>query len=56
MANILVGCTGSVASVKVFELVELIKQRIQACTIRIVVTEHAKHFLQGNFEKYEVSL
>ena len=41
--NILLGCTGSVASIKIPELVTSLKQN-GAFNVQVVTTEHAKHF------------
>lgn len=43
MVNILVGCTGSVATIKLPILVSKLLE-IEGASVRIVVTEHAKHF------------
>lgn len=40
--KILVGCTGSVATIKLPQLVQKLSQR--NAEVRVVVTEHAKHF------------
>lgn len=48
MVNILVGCTGSVAAIKLPILVSKLLA-IEGASVRIVVTEHAKHFYnEGN--------
>lgn len=48
MVNILVGCTGSVATIKlpilVHSLFEELSKKYSNVKIRVVVTEHAKHF------------
>jgi len=44
MVNILVCCTGSVATIKLPELLEQLRQ-IEDCEVKIVLTEHSKHFL-----------
>lgn len=43
--NILIGCTGSVASIKIPELVKTILE-LERFQVKIVVTEHAKHFFK----------
>uniref|UniRef100_H2Z3Z9 Flavoprotein domain-containing protein n=1 Tax=Ciona savignyi TaxID=51511 RepID=H2Z3Z9_CIOSA len=47
MVKILLGCTGSVACVKVGEVIEFLK-RIKNSEIRVVVTKNAKHFYNFN--------
>jgi phosphopantothenoylcysteine decarboxylase len=45
MVNILIGCTGSVATIKLPQLVSgLLVLNHPQIKVRIVVTEHAKHF------------
>lgn len=43
--NILIGCTGSVATIKLPILVKKLVEN-EHFNIRVVVTEHAKHFFQ----------
>jgi phosphopantothenoylcysteine decarboxylase len=45
--NILIGLTGSVASIKIYNLVEDILEAIPHATIRIVTTEKALHFFDS---------
>lgn len=45
--NILVGLTGSVATIKAGELCQELKRKFPIANIQIVVTKHAEHFLQG---------
>ncbi|KAL6258713.1 phosphopantothenoylcysteine decarboxylase [Pogonomyrmex barbatus] len=42
--KVLVGCTGSVATIKLPQLVEILRQN--HLEVRVVVTERAKHFLK----------
>ncbi|GAB0099606.1 phosphopantothenoylcysteine decarboxylase [Sergentomyia squamirostris] len=42
--RILIGCTGSVATIKLPLLVNTLRTQIPGAEIKIVVTEHAKHF------------
>lgn len=51
MVNLLIGCTGSVASLKLPELVEKFQQECENINIRICVTEHSQHF----FDKEKLS-
>lgn len=46
MVNILIGCTGSVATIKLPILLQNIldNKEIQNCNIRVIVTERAQHF------------
>jgi len=44
MVNILVGCTGSVATIKLPNLLENLFRLAGQINVRVVVTEHAKHF------------
>lgn len=43
--RVLLGCTGSVASIKVPELVKQMKNH--GADVRVVATEHAKHFFRA---------
>ena len=47
MVNILLGATGSVATIKVPELVEHVS-RLEDCHLRLMMTEHSKHFLSAD--------
>ena len=44
MVNILLGCTGSVATIKVPEILEKLRE-IENCEVKLIVTNHSKHFL-----------
>ena len=44
--HLLLGCCGSVASIKISELVEKISSAIEEVEIRIVITKAAWHFLK----------
>ena len=44
MVNILICCTGSVATIKIPEILENLRA-IENFNIKLVVTEHSKHFL-----------
>ena len=47
MVNILLGATGSVATIKVPELVEHVS-RLEDCHLRLMMTEHSRHFLSAD--------
>lgn len=51
MVNLLIGCTGSVASLKLPELISNIQSEVEDIRIRVCVTEHSQHF----FDKEKVS-
>lgn len=51
MVNLLIGCTGSVASLKLLELVEKLQTECSNIKIKVCVTEHSQHF----FDKEKVS-
>ncbi|XP_023320354.1 phosphopantothenoylcysteine decarboxylase [Eurytemora carolleeae] len=44
MKNVLLGCTGSVASIKIPEILEKLKENSEI-SVKLVVTEHSQHFL-----------
>ena len=44
MVNILLCCTGSVATIKLPELLEQLRQ-VGGCEVKIVLTNHSQHFL-----------
>ena len=44
MVNILLGCTGSVATIKIPEILEKLRE-MENCEVKLVVTENSKHFL-----------
>lgn len=46
--KILIGATGSVASIKVPELIDLLKLSITNAEIKVIATEHAKDFFSVN--------
>ncbi|CAK8673707.1 unnamed protein product [Clavelina lepadiformis] len=48
MVNILIGCTGSVAAIKLPKLVEKLQDVIKDINIKVVVTENAKHFFSAD--------
>ncbi|KAJ3662689.1 hypothetical protein Zmor_007024 [Zophobas morio] len=48
MVNILVGCTGSVATIKLPLLVNGLIGLNPEIRVRVVVTEHARHFFEEN--------
>ncbi|KAI9351509.1 flavoprotein [Obelidium mucronatum] len=50
MVNILIGCTGSVASLKIPSLVQTLKEIHPEAGIKVVATSHALHF----FDKQEL--
>lgn len=43
--NILIGCTGSVATIKLPELVRRFSE-LPGCSVRVVCTENARHFFE----------
>lgn len=55
--NIIIGCTGSVASIKIPELVEMfLASDTPSFQVKIVATEHAKHFFKQDELPAGVSL
>lgn len=54
--NILIGCTGSVATIKLLELIRAVKASIVGCEVRAVVTEKALHFLDLNSIRDEATV
>lgn len=52
--TILIGCTGSVATIKLLELVRRTKEQLQDCEVRVVVTEKAVHFIELEKVREEV--
>lgn len=54
--HILIGCTGSVATIKLLELIQETKKRIEDCEIRVVVTEKSVHFLDLAAIREEVTV
>ncbi|XP_070506369.1 zinc finger protein 233-like isoform X2 [Chironomus tepperi] len=46
--NVLVGCTGSIAAIKLPVVLNLLKKRDPTFQIRVVLTERAKHFVNIN--------
>lgn len=50
--HVLIGCTGSVASIKIPPLIEALKQSRTEVEIKVVATEHSLHF----FNKDELSV
>ncbi|CAM1304668.1 PPCDC (predicted) [Pycnogonum litorale] len=44
--KVLIGCTGSVASVKVPQLVDLLLK--ESVSVKVIITEHSKHFFDVN--------
>jgi phosphopantothenoylcysteine decarboxylase len=47
MVNILIGATGSVATIKLSELVNEVQGNIPDARIKVIVTEHARHFIDN---------
>lgn len=45
LKKILIGCTGSVATIKLLDLIASFKLHVEDCEVRVVVTENALHFL-----------
>merc|ERR1712179_360435 len=57
LMNLLLCVTGSVAAIKVYELVSELQKQIENLTLRLVATEKSLHFFDPNHEKlkeYEV--
>lgn len=54
--NILIGCTGSVATIKLLELVQLVKARIRGCEVKVVLTASALHFVNLEEIRSEVQV
>lgn len=54
MKRLLVGCTGSVAAIKLLELLEKL-EKTNLFEIRVVVTKAAQHFLKEDMEKLKNS-
>ncbi|KAG5682836.1 hypothetical protein PVAND_012158 [Polypedilum vanderplanki] len=46
--NLLVGCTGSIAAIKLPVVLNLLKKRDPTFQIRVILTERAKHFVNIN--------
>ena len=44
MVNILICCTGSVATIKIPEILSNLSQ-LDNCRVKLIVTEHSRHFL-----------
>ena len=51
MVNILIGCTGSVASIKIPNLVVTIKNEVPSAHIIVVTTTAARRFFDENMIK-----
>ncbi|XP_067941337.1 phosphopantothenoylcysteine decarboxylase-like [Watersipora subatra] len=51
--RILIGCSGSVAAIKLEELVEQLLSAVSNSELRVIITEHARHFtpLKKSVEK-----
>ena len=45
MVNILLGVSGSVATIKADQIVTLLKEDIRQCNVQVLATEHSTHFL-----------
>ena len=45
MVNILLGVSGSVATIKADQIVTLLKENIPQCNVQVLATEHSTHFL-----------
>lgn len=50
--KILVGCTGSVAAIKIDELVNRLQEKSNE--VQVVTTEHAKHFFKTDPVDYRI--
>ena len=46
--NILIGATGSVATIKIPEIIQRLRQLDVNVNVRLVPTEHARHFLPSS--------
>ena len=49
MVNILIGATGSVATIKLLELVNEVQLKIRNVQIKIIVTENARRFMSDEW-------
>ena len=49
--NILVGVTGSVATIKIEEVVQSLAVHFPQATIKVVTTEAAKHFIPASMSR-----
>lgn len=47
MVNVLIGCTGSVATIKLPLLVQKLQETIPTVAIKVIVTQHAEHFFSA---------
>jgi len=45
MVNILLGVSGSVATIKADQIVSLIREKIPGSEVRVIATQHSEHFL-----------
>ena len=45
MVNILLGVSGSVATIKANQIVTLLQENIPQCNVQVLATEHSIHFL-----------
>ena len=45
MVNILLGVSGSVATIKADQIVTLLQENIPQCNVQVLATEHSTHFL-----------
>lgn len=43
--NILLACSGSVATVKLCKLIEELQKKLTDCNIKVILTQRSKHFL-----------
>ena len=54
--KILLGLTGSVATIKAAVIIDEIKSKIENAEIIVILTEHATHFLPENFSTLDVKI
>ena len=54
--KILLGLTGSVATIKAAVIVDEIKSKLENAEIIVILTEHATHFLPENFSTLDVKI
>ncbi|XP_055600183.1 phosphopantothenoylcysteine decarboxylase [Uranotaenia lowii] len=54
--NVLIGCTGSVATIKLPVLIEKLKEARSDLDIKVIVTEHALHFFKAEDILKEVQI
>ncbi|XP_018567735.1 phosphopantothenoylcysteine decarboxylase [Anoplophora glabripennis] len=56
MVKILIGCTGSVATIKLQPLIDNILKDVVKAEVRVCVTEHSKHFFDVKHIPHQVDV